>query len=200
MLDGGWVLKKLYLSLGKKHPEAADVFSFAHKCIESPEELFRIYFYNCLPSSEKRHHPISKKFIDFSLTDASRRGKTLFSNLAPLEYIAFRKGTLKFEGWGLTEAAVQEFIKGSLRTWGPEDIQPIFKQKEIDMKIGLDVAWLASKRIVERIILVTGDTDFIPAMKFARREGVQVVYVPLGGFVLPELAHHADFIRPVKFP
>lgn len=51
--------------------------------------------------------------------------------------------------------------------------------KRVDMKIGLDVAWLASKGIVDRIILVTADTDFVPAMKFARREGVQVLLVPM---------------------
>ncbi|MDT5157346.1 MAG: hypothetical protein QOH51_1703 [Acidobacteriota bacterium] len=48
------------------------------------------------------------------------------------------------------------------------------------MKIGLDVAWLASKSIVEKIILVMADSDLIPAMKFARREGVQVVLVTMG--------------------
>jgi len=39
------------------------------------------------------------------------------------------------------------------------------------MKIGLDAAWLASKRIVDRIILVTADSDFIPAMSL---HGVRV--------------------------
>ena len=33
------------------------------------------------------------------------------------------------------------------------------------MKMGLDIAWLASKRIADRIILVTADSDFVPAMK-----------------------------------
>ena len=30
------------------------------------------------------------------------------------------------------------------------------------------------KRIVEIIVLVTGDSDLVPAMKFARREGLRV--------------------------
>lgn len=61
------------------------------------------------------------------------------------------------------------------------------------MKIGLDVAWLSSKGIVERIILVIADRDFIPAMEFVRREGVQVVLVTMGhALVKRELKVHAD--------
>jgi len=69
------------------------------------------------------------------------------------------------------------------------------------MKIGLDVAWLSSKQIVERIILVTADSDFVPAMKFARREGVQVVLVTMGhALVKRELKVHADESRSVIYP
>lgn len=69
------------------------------------------------------------------------------------------------------------------------------------MKIGLDVAWLASKSIIERIILVTADSDFVPAMKFARREGVQVILITLGHLsVKTELKEHADELRSVIFP
>jgi uncharacterized LabA/DUF88 family protein len=67
------------------------------------------------------------------------------------------------------------------------------------MKIGLDVAWLASKGIVGRIILVTADTDFVPAMKFARREGVQVVLVPMSSRMLNKaMKAHADEVRSVR--
>lgn len=69
-------------------------------------------------------------------------------------------------------------------------------QKGIDMEIGLDVAWLATKRIVDRIVLCTGDRDFVPAMKLARREGVQVVLATLGATPHPTLLEHADFVRP----
>ena len=84
------------------------------------------------------------------------------------------------------------------RACGAGDFEPAFKQKRVDMKIGLDVAWLSSKRIVERIVLVTADTDFVPAMKFARREGVQVVLVPMGSRTLNKaLRAHADVVRSV---
>src|SRR5437773_32308 len=57
------------------------------------------------------------------------------------------------------------------------DVFLALEQKGVDMRIGIDVATLTLKRIVDRIILISGDTDMIPAMKLARREGVQVVLV-----------------------
>jgi uncharacterized LabA/DUF88 family protein len=43
------------------------------------------------------------------------------------------------------------------------------------MRIGLDIASLALKRLVEDILLVTADADMIPAMKLARRKGLRVL-------------------------
>lgn len=43
------------------------------------------------------------------------------------------------------------------------------------------------------LVLVTGDADFVPPMKFARREGVQFAIVTLGHPVHPDLREHADF-------
>ncbi|NMC69064.1 MAG: NYN domain-containing protein, partial [Myxococcales bacterium] len=60
--------------------------------------------------------------------------------------------------------------------------------------------WMASKRIVDRLLLVTGDTDFVPAMKFARREGVQVVVITVDNRLRQELREHADEVRLVRFP
>lgn len=87
-----------------------------------------------------------------------------------------------------------------------DDFEPDFTQKEVDIKIGLDVAWLSSKRIVDKIILVTGDTDFIPAMKFARKEGVQVVMISImnnnmkdSDYLKSELKEHTDEVRYLKY-
>ena len=57
------------------------------------------------------------------------------------------------------------------------DVFLSLEQKGVDMRIGIDVATLTLKRILDRFILVSGDTDMIPAMKLARREGVLVVLV-----------------------
>jgi uncharacterized LabA/DUF88 family protein len=74
------------------------------------------------------------------------------------------------------------------------DFQPDFEQKGVDIKIGLDIAWISMGRIAQRIYLITGDSDFIPAMKFARRSGVQVVFLTLAHGVRDELKDHADVL------
>lgn len=124
----------------------------------------------------------------------------LIEDLKQTNNVAFRSGEIAFQGWRLSHDAVRE-IPRTGRSITAEDIIPDIKQKGVDMKIGLDVAWLASKSIVERIILITGDSDFIAPMKFARREGVQIVLATLGHKqVKKELREHTDEQREVVFP
>jgi uncharacterized LabA/DUF88 family protein len=190
LMDAGYVEKKFY-SLRKAHPSPKDIVELAKQTVSAPyaAELFRIYYYDCPPLEERCPNPITGEFIDFSQTDVCLRKKRFHDSLSGLDYVAFRRGVLKFEGWRLKKQKLKEL---STRSITADDIEPDFKQKRVDIKIGLDIAWLASKRIVDKIVLVTGDTDFIPAMKFARREGVQVVLVTLGEKPKHEMAEHAD--------
>jgi uncharacterized LabA/DUF88 family protein len=81
------------------------------------------------------------------------------------------------------------------------DFIPDFEQKGVDMRIGLDIATFSANRAVDRIILVSGDTDCIPAMKHARIAGLQLVLAELPNHRLaPELKWHADLRRPVRWP
>jgi uncharacterized LabA/DUF88 family protein len=81
------------------------------------------------------------------------------------------------------------------------DFKPDFEQKGVDMRIGLDIASYSASKCVDRIGLVTADTDCVPAMKLARKSGVQVVLIALPGGTTPsELAQHADYIRSVAWP
>ncbi len=79
-----------------------------------------------------------------------------------------------------------------------DDMHPNFKQKGVDMKIGIDVASLAFKRIVDRIVLFSNDADMIPAMKLARREGVQIFLAQLTTRPLTkQIVAHSDGIRKI---
>ena len=121
-------------------------------------------------------------------------------DLAVMDNLALRSGELSFDGWRIRELSLLHILKTGRPLVGT-DFEPDLKQKHVDMKIGLDIAWLASKRIVDRIVLVTADSDFVPAMKFARREGVQVVLVTMGHtLVKRELKIHADELRSVVYP
>ena len=59
------------------------------------------------------------------------------------------------------------------RRQGP-DGRPRFEQKRVDILLGVDMVQLAAKQRIEQAILITGDSDFIPAISVAKSEGVLV--------------------------
>lgn len=66
------------------------------------------------------------------------------------------------------------------------------KQKGVDMRIGLDIASLAHKKLVDQIVLISGDSDFVPAAKYARREGIDFILDPLRVPIKDSLRMHID--------
>ena len=60
-----------------------------------------------------------------------------------------------------------------------KDFELTIRQKGVDMKIGMDIASLAYKRQVDQVVLIAGDSDFVPAAKLARREGLDFVLDPM---------------------
>ena len=76
-----------------------------------------------------------------------------------------------------------------------DDFSPAFRQKGVDMRIGLDIASITLKRQANIIVLVSGDADFVPAAKLARREGVRFLLDPLWQDVPRELLEHIDGLR-----
>lgn len=200
LLDLGFVLNKLYKLLGNRPATANEVHDFAQKCIQPGEELFRIYCYHCPPFGGKETHPLTGAQVDFATTPTYTGMMRLIHDLSLKDAVAFRAGELSFDGWKIKPRAVADIVKAG-RALQPDDFAPDLKQKRVDIKIGLDVAWLSSKKIVDRIVLVTGDSDFVPATKFARREGVQVVLVTIGHrYVKHDLLVHADELRSVAYP
>ena len=63
------------------------------------------------------------------------------------------------------------------------------------MKIGVDIASLAYKKQVDQIILIAGDSDFVPAAKLARREGIDFILDPMWGNITDDLFEHIDGLK-----
>jgi uncharacterized LabA/DUF88 family protein len=81
------------------------------------------------------------------------------------------------------------------RPLADDDFDLSISQKGVDMRIGLDMARLALRELVRAVVVVTADSDFVPAFKFVRREGVKVILVTLGHRgARRELSEHADFV------
>ncbi|HRP94839.1 MAG TPA: NYN domain-containing protein [Rhodocyclaceae bacterium] len=69
------------------------------------------------------------------------------------------------------------------------------RQKGVDMRIGLDIASLTLKKQADTIVLVAGDSDFVPAAKLARREGMEFILDPLWQKVNADLFEHIDGLQ-----
>ncbi len=80
-----------------------------------------------------------------------------------------------------------------------QDIKYDLTQKGVDIKIGLDIASLSIKKMVTQIILISGDSDFVPATKTARREGVDFILEPMWNPINPNLHEHIDGLMSTCF-
>jgi len=122
----------------------------------------------------------------------------VFEELKHQRKVALRLGTTKDHGeWIIRPSVTKELLNGrlSLSDLTEKDIKYDMKQKGVDMKIGLDIASLSYKKLVDRIVLISGDSDFVPAAKVARREGIDVVLDPMWNHVEPSLFEHIDGLR-----
>lgn len=198
LLDGEYVKKVLYRLLGR-FPTPEDVMGEVHRITSRPEfdgvELYRVFYYTAEPLSGAARHPLTNEQIVFDQTHVYARNKRLIDRIENQRDVAVRRGTLAHQGWEIGRAALKRMTDGSKNTVEAGDLVPVIQQKGVDMRIGLDIASLALKRLVSTIVIVTGDSDLVPAMKLARREGLRVYLDPLGqSFVRPELKKHADRI------
>lgn len=158
-------------------------------------ELYRIFYYDCEPLTKKHHYPISKKAVDFSKSEMAIFRQEFFKCLKEQRKVALRMGHLsEISGWTIKPSTMKELLSGKrdYNSLTDDDFKLEVTQKTVDMKIGLDVASLTYKKFVDQIILVSGDSDFLPAAKLARREGVDFILDPMHKTIPPDLSEHID--------
>ena len=61
--------------------------------------------------------------------------------------------------------------------------------------MSMPIASLAYKKQVDQIILISGDSDFVPAAKLARREGIDFILDPMRASIKDDLFEHIDGMR-----
>ena len=99
----------------------------------------------------------------------------------------------------LTDEDIRELYKLS-KTWKELDKHSLhysLRQKGVDMRLGIDIASITLKKQADTLILVTGDSDFVPAAKLARREGAEVILDPLRQSIKEQLHEHIDGLASV---
>lgn len=205
LVDLSFFLRRYrYLARGRNQPLSA---TNAAKALlrtaqahvhRNADELHRILVYDCQPLAKKAFNPITRRTVDFSRTDLYRFRSELYEQLVCLRKVALRMGELADRHrWRIREEPTRLLLAGTLRADELLDEHIVYdvQQKGVDIKMGIDIAALAYKRLVDRIVLITGDADFVPAAKLARREGLDVVLDPLWASISPSLNEHIDGLR-----
>ena len=114
------------------------------------DSVFRAYYYDCLPYQSAV--PTDEERERFS--NAQRFTYTLNK----LPRFTVRLGKLVFRGYD-------------------ENGKPIFKQKRVDLLLGIDLASLVNMKSVSGISLIAGDSDLIPAFEHAHGAGFTTTLV-----------------------
>lgn len=218
LIDGGFFLKRYRYIQGfnkDDNPEtvARNLVLYCFKHIQrinkyrerynlSSTELYRIFYYDAMPFDGDSQNPLTGRNISFKHSDVYQFRNTLFSVLKTQRKIALRLGFLKNSSrkWVIKSDYTKPLLIRDI------DISEIssdkldfpLKQKGVDMKIGLDIATLAFKKQVNQMILIAGDSDFVPAAKFARREGIDFILDPMLNSIDPSLNEHIDGLMTIK--
>ncbi|MEM9421935.1 MAG: NYN domain-containing protein, partial [Pseudomonadota bacterium] len=102
--------------------------------------------------------------------------------------------TVKDPGWYIGPKTTKLLLNGNkdLNSLSDDDLTFGLRQKGVDMRIGLDIASITLKKQAKTIVLVSGDSDFVPAAKLARREGAEFILDPMWRSVTGELFEHID--------
>lgn len=166
---------------------------------ETPN-LYRIFFYDCPPLTKRVHLPISKRALNLAQTDTARARLAIHAKLLEVRKVALRLGRLNDHfGWRPKPGVVDRWLTATAN-FDPtdDDFEIDATQKGVDMRLGLDVASMAFKGQVDQIVMVAGDADFVPAVKLARREGIDVVLGPMEGVAAKDLVAHVDGVRNIS--
>lgn len=206
LVDGGYFTKRYKSVYGAKSPKQTADFLFEY-CLRHLKEkhidhkLYRIFYYDCPPIDRTIYNPITQKSVNLGKSDTYSWTTEFLYQLSTKRKIALRMG--KISDMPISYIIKPTETKKLLRkeiTIDEIDESSLhlnITQKGVDMRIGLDISSLAFKKQVGQIVLIAGDSDFVPAAKLARREGVDFVLDPLGSGISKDLFEHIDAKRTV---
>ena len=141
-IDGGYLEKVL------QHEHAGAQVDFERlvsAMVDQGDELLRAYYYHCLPYQSDP--PTEAEKARYAPKHR------FFTALRHLPRFEVRLGRLAFRGRSA-------------------DGKPIFQQKGVDLMLGVDMVRLATKGRIAKMVLVSGDSDFTPAVEAVKQEGV----------------------------
>lgn len=204
LVDGGFYRRRVQKVFGDKNAtdRADELETYCKRHLKTHgqnSELYRIFYYDCPPSSKRIYHPYLKSQIDLGRSDLFVWTNDFLDSLKKKRKFAVRLGKLAEEQahYTIRPEVVKKLCNGtiSFSDITERDFCLEIDQKGVDMKIGLDIASIAYKKQADQIVLISGDSDFVSAAKLARREGIDFILDPLGAHIKPDLFEHIDGLR-----
>jgi uncharacterized LabA/DUF88 family protein len=209
LVDGGFYRKRAITIWGPRSPKdrAWELVKYCNQHLKEnydndKHHLYRILYYDCPPITKQVYHPLLRRAVDFSKSDMFSWTNDFFDELKKKRKVALRLGTLS-ENWinyTLKPEITKKLFTGTkqLSDIVEDDFVLSIRQKGVDMKIGIDISALAIKKLADQIVLIAGDSDFVPVAKLARREGLDFILDPLWATITPTLFEHIDGLRSFR--
>lgn len=206
LVDGGFYRKRAAHLWGKKTAEerAKELSAYCHAHMQDRDgnasrELYRIFYYDCKPIGRRSiYHPLTKRNVDLDKSETYTWTLTFLEELKKRRKFALRLGELSNQAcYNLRPDVTKKLLAGTrtLDSLTEEDFMFVAQQKGVDMRIGIDISSLAFKKQVDQIILIAGDSDFVPAAKLVRREGIDFILDPMWADIKEDLFEHIDGLR-----
>ena len=201
LIDGGFYRKRARFLFGDKTPKdrADEMVKYCMRHIGNNDDgcgLYRIFYYDCKPSEKTIYNPLTNRSVNLKNSDLYAWTNDFLKELTQKRKLALRMGELleSSAGYVLKPEVLKKLCRKEITVDDlvQEDFSLDIQQKGVDMRIGLDIASLAYKRLVDKIVLIAGDSDFVPAAKHARREGIDFVLDPMWHTIKDSLNEHID--------
>jgi uncharacterized LabA/DUF88 family protein len=142
-IDGGYLDKTLQDEFNQARIDYEKLVGWMSRNVN----LFRAYYYNCLPYQSDP--PTPEERLRFS------NRQSFYNKLSKLPKFEVRYGKLEPRG-------------------KRDDGSIILTQKRVDIQLGVDLVLLAAKQRITHVSIFTGDSDFLPAISVAKNEGVAI--------------------------
>lgn len=204
LVDGGFYRKRAKSLWGSKTPSerANELNQYCYRHLNDKYEnryLYRVFYYDCPPTGKNVYNPITRRTVSLKNTAEFAWMNSFLDELKHHRKFALRLGHLNENQlyYSLKHDPTKRLLNGSLdlKDITEEDLELNLEQKGVDMRIGVDISSLAFKKQVNQIILISGDSDFVPAAKQARREGIDFILDPMRSPIKDDLFEHIDGIR-----
>ena len=208
LVDGGFYRRRAAKLFGHKDPKARaeELMEYCRRHIRNHgSRLYRIFYYDCPPSDKVIYHPLTKQQVNLAKSDDYKWMHSFHRELTKKRKLALRMGeNLETQdGFQLKSKPLKEILSGKLEVahLTERDFYLDITQKGVDMRIGLDIASLTANNYVNQIVMISGDSDFVPAAKHARRTGIDFILDPMWARISDSLHEHIDGLYgPVARP